>query len=55
MYCNRSYLARMFPGESKFQPFLDRDVADPWYSGDFTATWRDLVEGCKNILQEVKK
>ena len=51
---NRSYLARMFPGESKFQPFLDRDVADPWYSGDFTATWRDLEEGCKNILQEVK-
>ena len=51
---NRSYLARMFPGESKFQPFLDRDVADPWYSGDFTATWRDLEEGCKNILHEVK-
>ena len=52
---NRSYLARMFPGQTNFQPFLDRDVADPWYSGDFTATWRDLEEGCKNILQEVKK
>ena len=50
---NRSYLARMFPGETKFQPFLNRDVADPWYSGDFTATWQDLEEGCKKILQEV--
>ena len=52
---NRSYLARMFPQETKFRPFLNRDVADPWYSGDFTATWRDLEEGCNNILQEVKK
>ena len=52
---NRSYLARMFPQETKFRPFLNRDVADPWYSGDFTATWRDLEEGCKNILQEVIK
>ena len=52
---NRSYLARMFPGETKFRPFLNRDVADPWYSGDFAATWRDLEEGCNHILQEVKK
>ena len=50
---NRSYLNRMFPGETKFQPFLDRDVADPWYSGDFTATWQDLEEGCQKVLQEV--
>ena len=26
------------------------DVADPWYTGDFEATWRDVVEGCKGIL-----
>ena len=50
---NYTYLSRMFPGETKFQPFLNRDVADPWYTGDFTATWRDLEEGCSRILQEV--
>ena len=22
------------------------DVADPWYTGDFEATWRDVLEGC---------
>ena len=26
------------------------DVADPWYTGDFEATWRDVVEGCHGIL-----
>ena len=29
-----------------------RDVADPWYTGDFTATWRDIVEGCEAIMEE---
>ena len=27
-----------------------RDVADPWYTGDFEATYRDLEEGCKRLL-----
>ena len=26
------------------------DVADPWYTGDFDATWRDVLEGCKAVL-----
>ena len=26
------------------------DVADPWYTGDFEATWRDVLEGCQNLL-----
>ena len=26
------------------------DVADPWYTGDFEATWRDVLEGCQGIL-----
>ncbi|MBR3071683.1 low molecular weight protein-tyrosine-phosphatase [Fibrobacter sp.] len=28
-----------------------RDVADPWYTGDFEATWQDVNEGCKAMLQ----
>ena len=32
--------------------FTDRagDVADPWYTGDFEATWRDVLEGCQSLL-----
>ena len=26
------------------------DVADPWYTGDFEATWRDVLEGCQGII-----
>ena len=51
---NAGYLRRMFPGETKFRPFLDRDVADPYYSGDFTQTWLDIQEGCKKILEELR-
>lgn len=34
--------------------FTDRpgDVADPWYTGDFEATWRDVLEGCLAMLRE---
>jgi protein-tyrosine phosphatase len=26
------------------------DVADPWYTGDFEATWRDVNAGCSALL-----
>ena len=51
---NLRYLRQLFPGENKFRSFLDRDVADPWYSGDFTQTWLDITEGCRKILEELK-
>ncbi len=28
------------------------DVADPWYTGDFEATWQDVLEGCRGLLEE---
>ena len=27
------------------------DVADPWYTGDFETTWRDVLEGCTELLK----
>ncbi len=50
---NRHRLARMFPDFDGFRPFLNRDVADPWYTGDFTQTWADVCEGCERILKEL--
>ena len=26
------------------------DVADPWYTGNFEATWRDVLEGCQGLM-----
>lgn len=34
----------------KIHRFLNHDVADPWYTGDFEATYRDLLEGCQQLL-----
>ena len=29
------------------------EVADPWYTGDFDATWRDVLAGCQGLLDEL--
>ena len=30
-----------------------RDVADPWYTGNFDATWDDILAGCTALLQTI--
>lgn len=50
-------LNRMLKGDpdGKVHKFLtfagsERDIADPWYTGDFDATYRDVCEGCEGFL-----
>ena len=31
------------------------DGADPWYTGDFEATWRDVLEGCQGLLEDLQR
>lgn len=31
------------------------DVADPWYTGDFGVTWKDVSEGCKGLLKFLQR
>ena len=31
------------------------EVADPWYTGDFDTTWRDVEEGCQGLLEYLEK
>ena len=51
---NGRYLRRLFGAKAdKCRPLLSRDVADPWYTGDFTQTWEDLYAGCSRILEEL--
>lgn len=33
---------------------IDRDVADPWYTGDFDASWNDIFKGCTALLNELR-
>lgn len=37
------HLLLAFAGEN-------RDVADPWYTGDFESTWQDVNAGCRGLL-----
>ncbi len=29
------------------------EVADPWYTGDFSAAWRDIEDGCRGLLKKL--
>ena len=33
---------------------IDKDVADPWYTGDFDETYNDILVGCKALLEKLK-
>lgn len=32
-----------------------RDIADPWYTGDFDTTYNDVKEGCETLLDMILK
>jgi len=44
---NRVSLLLSYRGENS-------DIADPWYSGDFESTYRDVLRGCKALLREIQ-
>ena len=58
---NLRNLRRMTDGDpdGKISLMLDhagrsgQEVADPWYTGDFEATWRNLYEGLTGLLSEL--
>ena len=33
----------------------DVEVADPWYTRDFEATWQDVLAGCQGLLNYLRK
>ncbi|MFL0248198.1 low molecular weight protein-tyrosine-phosphatase [Candidatus Clostridium stratigraminis] len=44
--------------EGKIYRLLDfststRDIADPWYTGDFEETYKDITEGCTSLLNYI--
>ena len=58
---NIKNMQRAFGGDpqGKIMRLLDltenpRDIADPWYTGGFDETYRDVVEGCRKLLEKLK-
>lgn len=59
---NLKNLNRILKGDpdGKIYKFLtfsgsDRDIADPWYTGDFESTYKDVLEGCQGLLAYLNK
>ena len=32
-----------------------QEVADPWYTGDFEATWQDVLQGCEGLIEKTTR
>ena len=59
---NRKNMLRILGGDPEGKvhlllDFTDRkgDIADPWYTGDFDETYRDVLEGCRGLLEYCMK
>ena len=50
---NLSALRRRFGDSPKIRMLLDRDVDDPWYTGDFGTAFDDIHKGCLRLLDEL--
>lgn len=52
---NMSNMIRMFGSENmgKVSMLLERDVADPWYTGNFDKTMEDVQVGCTRLLNRI--
>ena len=58
---NMYYMKRLWPEDpegtlSLLMDYTDhpREVSDPWYTRDFEATWQDVNEGCRGLLQQIR-
>lgn len=59
---NRRGLSRIIPAdpENKIHKLMeyageDRDVADPWYTGNFDVTYKDIDKGCRGFLEYLRR
>ena len=55
-------LSRIIPNDkdNKIKLLLDfsdnpRNIADPWYTGNFEDTYNDIIEGCEALLNYIEK
>ena len=57
MPCSSDSSARKGEKISLLMDYTSRpgEVADPWYTGNFEATYRDAVEGCRGLLEYIKE
>ena len=56
-YANLRNMKRCFGGDPAHKLSLlltNREVADPWYSDNFTLAWQDIYDGCTALLKRLQ-
>ncbi len=53
---NIRYAQRLIPQayHHKIRTLLNRNIADPWYTGNFEDTYSDVLEGCIKLMHELE-
>ena len=48
-------LEHMFGKNKKFRLLNKKDIADPWYTGDFNTTYKEIDKGLDDLINELEK
>ena len=50
---HKSRLNNIFGDNKKVLKLLDKDIEDPWYTGNFEKVYKEIYEGCKNLYNKI--
>ena len=51
---NKNNVKRLIGDDSKVKKLLSKDIDDPWYTRDFETAYKDILEGCNKLYEELK-
>ncbi len=52
---NYHALVRRFSSSEKIHMLCEKEVEDPWYTGNFEKVYREIAEACRNIVEKLKR
>ena len=50
---HKSRLNNIFGDNKKVIKLLEKDIEDPWYTGNFEKVYKEIYEGCKNLYNKI--
>ena len=50
---HKSRLNSIFRDNKKVIKLIEKDIEDPWYTGNFDKVYKEIYEGCKNLYNKI--
>ena len=50
---HKSRLNNIFGDNKKVLKLLEKDIEDPWYTGNFEKVYKEIYEGCLNLYNKI--